>query len=360
MRCPKAARSLALALGVLSLLGPAAPGQTVHRVAKWSVPPLKANHPILDAIGFSPDGKTLGVVASLEGPRWFIAYDTATRKETLRFQFERRPVHVRGFLYTLDGKSLVVRMMRFINEDAKDPLDRFVWLIDVRDAKTGKLRHTIRLPARQACSVHATPDSKTLVCWGPGNVQLIDLESGRGTDRFAAADGNAHTQTALSADGKLLAVLSADGKLGVYDLRKGKRVCSADPPEDAINGPSPPAFTPDGKAISYVTDGDDLYTYDSGTGKQLSHKKKVYGARAKALGYAGSDTLVMAGIDYRAGVGLYSFRRDRNVQAPHVEINRFSPEFATISADGTRAAIARYNGEIRLFEIDPKKDAKDD
>src|SRR5262249_3862714 len=146
-------RWLALVLGAF-LPAPDARAQSVHRVAAWSVPPLKNGNPSLDGIAFSHDGKTLGVVASLESSqRWFITYDTATRKETLRF---RLPAACRHFLYTPDGKTLLTRFDVERHQDAKEHLDRFVRLIDVRDAKTGKVRSTIRLPGWQGLSVHVT------------------------------------------------------------------------------------------------------------------------------------------------------------------------------------------------------------
>jgi WD40 repeat protein len=304
-------------------------------------------------LGFSPDGKTLGVVASVgEGLNngHVIGYDTATRKETLRFKL---PGYCHHFLYTPDGESVLTFQQQ------GDWKDRVAQLVQVRDAKTGKLRHTIRVPRCYAHTTHVKPDGKTLVCWGPGHVQLIELATGRGLDRFPTHEDFDPCRTALSADGQLLALLQSDAKLRVYEVGKGKLLWSATAPKGVILACSPPAFRPDGKAVSFVAGGDVLI-HDARTGKLLYHKKGAKAGDALALGFAGNQTLVLAGNRMGAGVGLFSFRRDRRVLAAHNEVNRFGEYCGAISLDGRWAAVARSDGQIRLFQIDPNAEPKDD
>lgn len=351
-----AAFSPVLAFGALFLFGVAeACAQSVRCVATWSVPPLKKDsQPILDSIHFSPDGKTLAVSVALGDrlQRYFVAYDVATRKETLRFELVNRCNH---FLYTQDGKTLVTKITRSRDYTAKEAGAGSYHVIDFRDPKTGKVRHSVRLSGRHAWTMHATPDSKTLVCWGPGHVLLIDLATGRASDRFPAAVAGYSGKTALSPDGKLLAVLDGLLKLSVYDLPEGKLLSSAESVKDLKSPNGGPAFTPDGKSVTYVDGDGEAFTYDVATGRLLI-KREVNLRNLYALGYTKSgEALVGADADRGGGACLFSFRQDKRV----VDKNngRFGGSMGAVTPDGRKVAIGQgTGGAIRLFEVDPDKD----
>jgi hypothetical protein len=204
-------------------------GQSIEQLDSWQVRSKGRHPPNVEALRFSPDGKTLGLMARLDDAYHFVVYDAPTRRELRRFEL---PGHCREFLLTGDGKSLVVHFL--VPGDRKSE-DRIEWnsvRVEVRDLRTGKLRHAIRLPGRQGRNMHLSPDDKTLVLWGPGHVQLVDLATGRGTDRFPADDDHVYSRTALSPDGKLLAGLSWKMRLSVYDVAARKRLWSEPPPRE--------------------------------------------------------------------------------------------------------------------------------
>jgi WD40 repeat protein/beta-lactamase regulating signal transducer with metallopeptidase domain len=215
--------------------------------------------PDAEAVGLSPDGKTLATKDAGAVHFW----DATTGKELRKHVYMTDAGGGRSgtdwITFTPDGKQVAVTL-----------LEHAVQLIDVETAKV--IRTFAPSAAVTACVF--SPDGKLMATGGYENeaggysARLWEVGTGKEVRRFVAGDfpaGNgAHRSLAFSPDGKTLAGGGwGDVRLHVWETATGKEPIEF--PKLGGNVGSV-AFAPDGKTVAAVADG--IHLYDPATGKE--------------------------------------------------------------------------------------------
>jgi WD40 repeat protein len=208
-------------------------GDSLPRGAIARLGTLRFRHErAIEAIAFSPDGKTVATGHSPIARLW----DVATGKELRRL----RGFHGRGLAFFPDGKTLA------------GGGDRDVKLWDVA---TGEVVRLYRGPKCPITALALSPDGRTLAATGttgiPGkgthywDIHLWDAATGKELRRWS--DGIARiTALAFSPDGKTLACGGENRHLRFWDVGSGKELS----PFSALIAGESVAFSPDGKLLA--------------------------------------------------------------------------------------------------------------
>ena len=184
-------------------------------------------------------------------------------------------------------------------------------------------------------------DGKFLLTSGPGGTRVWEAATGKKLnllpellrDRLAAVD-----HSALSADGRLLAVTSPQGVIGIWDWGKSKEALKVQAHPGRIRSI---AFSPDGKTLASLADGA-IRQWDVVTGRpqgdQTGHQE---GVASVAYALDGS-TILTAGQDgtvrqWRAQTG----KEIRRWEVPPSDIEK-----AHISPLGMRQVVVSPNGKF--------------
>jgi RNA polymerase sigma factor (sigma-70 family) len=210
----------------------------------------------IEAVGLSPDGKTLAT----KDNRFLTFWDAATGRwlRTIDYGAAGGGRSVTNWLsFSPDGKRLAATL-----------LGHEVQLIDVA---SGKVKGTFdRGAAARACVF--SPDGKHLATGGYAQedgvyyAQLWDVATGNELRRFAV--GHERNQPieslAFSHDGTRLAgACWRDGRLRLFEVATGRELRTF--PRIGENVPSV-AFSPDGKTVAAA--GDAIHLYDLASGKE--------------------------------------------------------------------------------------------
>jgi RNA polymerase sigma factor (sigma-70 family) len=178
-------------------------------------------------------------------------------------------------------------------------------------------------------------------------VEVWDFTAGRFIHRFnvQAEKRMVAAPVALSADGRLVASGGTDGTIRVWDLQQGTEVGRfAGPPLKKSNaGPHPDAvqalaFSPDGKALASATWNETIYLWDVAAGKEVRQfAGDEWGTRSLQFLPGGKELLAA---DLRGGVRQWDVASGKEVRRSTLPY-RVSMGHVTItqpSLDGKRAA----------------------
>ena len=140
------------------------------------------------------------------------------------------------------------------------------------DVATGNL--LLSLGGRNTMtSVAFSPDGTRLVIGSeaahgsPGGVDLYRLENGRGIRTLRGLRGQV-LKTIFSPDGRLVAGLSQDWQVAVWDRASGQLRIKLDVPQGLVADNSGLAFSPDGRRFAFSA-GHEAKLWDLDTGKEL-------------------------------------------------------------------------------------------
>lgn len=241
----------------------------------------RANLQPIEALAWSPDGRTLASVAQSEGVR---GWNPLTGEERWALETDRG---YGSIAFTPDGKHIIApirtnAIYKYALWDAtsgKKTVDldgfgsgyalavsadgqHFCNGRDLWDVKAGKVTHTLPVNG-WSHEVAFSRDSKRVACDGHG-VRIFDVETGK--EQFDDT-GHAGAVLAISAtqDGKLAATAGHDGTARVWDVSTGKLLHTFRGHQNSVASVS---LSPDGKRLA-TGDLDSVRVFDLSTGKEV-------------------------------------------------------------------------------------------
>jgi RNA polymerase sigma factor (sigma-70 family) len=232
----------------------------------------------IEAVGLSPDGKTLAT----KDDKFLCFRDAATGKELRKIKYLPDSGGGRAvtdwLTFTPDGKQVAATLMR----DA-------IRLIDVG---TGEVTRTFA-PVAPGSGCAFSPDGKLMATSGYEAenkvhfAQLWEVATGKELRRFAISRDIHHISVlAFSPDGTALATASwRDAQLRLWETATGKELKAI---PKIGNDIASIAFAPDGKTVAVA--GDRIHLYDPATGKERLRIER----RARGLAFS-RDGSVLTG-----------------------------------------------------------------
>ena len=208
--------------------------------------PWKLSRPVTD-LRFAPDGRHL-LAASEGGAR---IWDTASGEPVTPDLAHAGTVHQAQF--TPDGSRVAIL-------GAKDQLEVF-------DAATGARLFGYALPAKVPPSgLTLTPDGRAMIVSPQGEVVALKDVSSGGRRAGPFRHASLVTATAVRADGKRLAVATADGTAVIWDVTTARPVASLQHGQPLRQV----AFSGDGRRLVTVAENHTLRVWDVATGLPVS------------------------------------------------------------------------------------------
>jgi RNA polymerase sigma factor (sigma-70 family) len=284
-----------------------------------------------EAVGLSPDGKTLAV----KDDKFLSFRDAATGKELRKLKYlpasgGRRSV-TSWMTFTPDGKQVAATLM-----------GAAVQLIDVA---TGEVKRTFDKAAAASACVFS-PDGKLMASGGYGqedgvyHAHLWEVATGKELRRFAVAYERNQPIGALafSHDGTKLAGASwGDGRLRLFEVATGKELKVFPKIGQDIAGV---AFSPDGKTVAAA--GDCIHLYDPASGKERHRIDR----HARSLAFS-RDGSVLTGAVSGA---IYRWDAASGRQLTPAAAQDSAVEQILVSADGRQVFTTDQDGDLRTWD----------
>lgn len=311
--------------------GPAAGSTTA--LAPLAIPDIKPQVPVVSpvaALKYSPDGKLLAV----GGYQEVRLIDTATGKPIATLSGHGD--YVRSIAFSPDGAMLAA---------AGGPPQRG-GEIKIWDLRSRQLLRT--LVGHKDCiySVDWSPDGKMLASGSyDKSVKLWDPATGKEL-RNLQDHIDAVFAVAFSPDGKHLATGSQDRTVKIWDIHTGERLYTL---SDASDGLTSIAYSPDGKEIAAAGYDKTIYVWQVG---------ETDGHMLRSLIADGDSILALAWT--RDGKTLITSSSDGSIRIREaatlnpIAVIDHQPDWVeslSVSPDGKRLAVGRFDGTVSLFDM---------
>ena len=232
------------------------------------------HHGTIDALAFSPDGRTL---ASHATDRTVRLWQTATGQELRRMRTDSN--HARLLKFSPDGRLLA---------DGSDTSIR-LW-----DVATGRERFTYQ-GHRGGVKYLAFADGQTLfTVGGDDTARHWDVGTGGHLGYWQGPAGRDVWAVALSPRGQVLASGDSDGTVLLQDRRTGKEIRAWDAASSRITAL---AFAPDKRTLATAGFDSTLVLWDTTTGREVRRFEEY--AIVRSLAFSPDGRLLAAG--YRDG-----------------------------------------------------------
>jgi WD40 repeat protein len=224
-------------------------------------------------LAWAPDNVTLAIQDMHGGIQLFNTIDGGlVRKFDTDIERVKAPIQ-NGILYSPDGKTLLSVCCSPSESSGSQAF--LIW-----DAKTGKLRRSVRAGASECSLLRATysPDGKMLawVSEKDGTVILSDTASGEEIAHLKETDsGLPGDVLVFDPSGRTLAVLSQFGiEFSIWDVASRKKVRGFPGPGPLIRnqqgiGLGTLSFSPDGKAVAVAGDRSAIPVFNVITGDEF-------------------------------------------------------------------------------------------
>jgi RNA polymerase sigma factor (sigma-70 family) len=298
----------------------------------YSLPAERGSN--VEAVGLSPDGKTLAT----KDDRFLSFRDAATGKELRRLKYLPDSGGSRAvtdwLTFTPDGTQVAATLMG----DA-------VRLIDVG---TGAVTRTFE-PGAAASACVFSPDGKLMATGGYEReegvylARLWDVGTGKELRRFPAGNSPAGSGSrralAFAPDGATLAGGGfGDARLRLWEMATGKEVKVFPRFGEDIQAV---AFAHDGKTVAAA--GDRIYLYDPVTGRE----RLRIGRRARALAFS-RDGSVLTGAVSGA---VYRWDAASGRQLTPAAAQDSAVEQILVSADGRSLFTTDQDGDLHAWDV---------
>jgi len=286
-----------------------------------------------EAVGLSPDGKTLAI----KDDKFLYFRDAATGKELCSLMYLSDSGGGRSgtdwLTFTPDGKQAAVTLMG----DATQ-------LIDVETAKVTRTFATGG--AASACVF--SPDGKLMATGGYDleegvyYARLWEVGTGKELRRFPAARfpiGNGGKRSlAFSPDGATLAGGGwGDARLRLWETATGKEpIVFPKIGEDIVSV----AFAPDGKTVAAAAD--NIYLYDPGTGNQRLRIER----RARGLAFSGDGSVLTGAVSG----AIYRWDAASGRQLTPAAAQDSAVEQILVSPDGRSVFTTDQDGDLYVWD----------
>jgi WD40 repeat protein len=375
------AAAVALALPLLAIGQEAPPASDVYgdRLPAGAIARLgtiRLRHgSSLQAVAFSPDGKTLATAGTDDTIR---IWDVATGKEVKGVKGQnRQPMQV---YFSPDGKTLLSagydgainlidvatgKTERTFGAQAKSRIQAAAWSADKKVLATSGADGIVRLwdPATgqevkqlagertPATGLALSPDGKRLAWQGsnPG-IRILDVESGKelrkleakGSTPFATGRLGAE-RLAFSPDGKLLVAAGYNSPPTLWDVDAGKQLRNLG---DQYNSGMVVAFSPSGKVVAAAGTDRSVRIWGVATGKELRRLEGTAGSAAAIAFSPDGKLLAAVGPDQAVRVWDLEAGADRHGLGGH----RGAVNSVVFLRDGQRLVSAGGDGTLRLWD----------
>jgi len=291
--------------------------------------PLPMQHPVtVVRVAFSPDGRQIASVC-MGG---ILDVRDARTGEVLH-TLQREMPAVRRIAYSQDG--------RYLAGARADGTVR-VW-----DAARGQLLYTLEGHKGEAWQVAFGPDSRTLAsCGADRSVRLWDVASGKALQVFAD-----HPATikgvAFRPDGRFVVAACDDGTVKVWDRDTGRETFSFH--GELIAYPYHAWFSPDARRLAWSCLDGVIKVWDTTTGRlEIDQQSNTYQCRAVAFSPDGKR-IILAGFDATLRVLDAVSGREMLTIFAHSSVIAD----AAFSHDGNQLASASYDHTVRIWDATP-------
>jgi WD40 repeat protein len=259
----------------------------------------------IHAVAFSPDGTRIAAV-STAGAK---VCDAHTGQELVALKNKH---HFVGF--GADGAQLVA-----VGEPG---------IVEVWDARTGGLLHSLKLERGQCLFAAISPDGARVATAGWGGTRIWDATTGQ---RLLELKGRASRTTwaAFSPDGGRLIDGCDDGTAGVWDARTGTEITRLRGHDREVTCV---AFAPDGRHVATGSKDRTVVVWEVNSGRSI-RTLRGHTAQLFCMEFAPGGRLVTAGWDKTVKVW------DATPDAVRI-LGQFNFLHPAISPDGTRVAAA--------------------
>jgi WD40 repeat protein len=292
--------------------------------------------PYTEAVGLSPDGKTLATKDS----RFLYFRDAATGKELRKLKYLPNSGGGRSvtswLTFTPDGKQVAATLM-----------GTRIHLIEVG---TGKVTKTFESGAAASGCVFS-PDGKLMAAAGYESekniyfARLWEVATGKELRRLAFGQGLNRSISALafSHDGTTLAGgCWQDGQLRLFEVASGKELKVFPKIGNDIRSV---AFAPHGNTVAAA--GDNVHLYDPATGQERLRIER----RARGLAFS-RDGSVLTGA---ASGAIYRWDAASGRQLTPAAAQDSAVEQILVSADGRRVFTTDQDGDLRVWDTAGKE-----
>jgi len=334
--------------------------------------PIKAHDQFLNRVLYSPNGELLAT-ASDDGT---VSFWNPVTKQRIGKPLTGHTGRIYGLAFSPNGETLAttsadktVRLWTISNLSQPgqplvghtDTVFNAVFSHDGRTLVTSGIEHDVRLwdPVlhRRISQAKNTEDGTTFqiaddtrsVVLGIGqSLTLWDIEE-RKQIGSEIGDHKANIQeVAISADRRILASITQDEVLSMWDVENGRRIGE---PLKASASTNDLIFSPDGRVLVVTGLDNQIRLFDTQTGKEQDSSalraKKLFGSVAFT-----PDSRILA-TKYGSEVQLWDFRAQKPIGDPirvpsNVLPMRFSP-------DGRTLAVGETNKVISFWDIDTRE-----
>jgi WD40 repeat protein len=281
------------------------------------------------------------VLASLSQAGVVQLWDTATRREL------GKPLGgvVDAIAFSPDGRTLAAAT------DAG-----FVQFWDAASVKqTGKpvnASAVIIAHTEQVDAMAFSPDGKILAtASGDGTVRLWDVATRRQIRSRIVTGTQPAASVAFSPDGKVLATVSDEDQIALWDVATGQQIAILLPSSTSSLSPAADfvAFSPNGRTLASITGAGIVRLWDVATDRQIGAPFNDSADAVNSVAFArGGTVLITAGND--GTVRLWDVATHEQLGSP-LSSGGGSVYSAAISRDGTTLASANFDGTIRVWDM---------
>ena len=268
-------------------------------------------------VKFSPDSKLLATASGDGNSKSVRVWNSGTGVE--KFSLVGHTSRVRGLDFSPDGKLIAT--------GSRDGTIRIWSATDGHELKKFVVEQAALWEEND--DLDFTPDGSKLIAASRYMTKLLEVSSGRTLFNF---DTKAWIASAVSPDGKRLALGSLDGKIQIYDLDPVRAVTEIAGHETKINNLT---FSPDGMIIASASYDRTVRFFDAQRGDALQ-ELKTHSSEAWSVAFSSNGRFIAtSGTDFN----VFLFDQRELLKRSSFAFSTTGTTWSAISPDRTKAAL---------------------